>query len=198
MSNKAAWYTEVKGRPFKVDDAPIPEPKANKIVIRNHAIAINPVDAAIQRLGMLVTEDQLPNILGFDVSGDIVSVGSKVTNFKTGDQVLAMPSSFPANLPRTGTFQLYVVSNTVIVSKNPDSVTYTQASVLPLCMMVAAIRLYSKDTFDLPLPQLNPSPLNKVLLAWGGSSSVGSCAIQGAKAAGKISQGQTTRLDDMR
>lgn len=47
-SNKAAWLPEAKARPFKVDDAPYPEPEADEVIIKNAAVAINPVDWKIQ------------------------------------------------------------------------------------------------------------------------------------------------------
>jgi hypothetical protein len=40
MSNKAAWLTAAKARPFKVDDAPMPTPEPHEVVIRNYATAI--------------------------------------------------------------------------------------------------------------------------------------------------------------
>lgn len=59
--------------------------------------------------------------------------------------------------------------------------------VLPLGISTASAGLFQKDFLNLPFPspeQQPPKPLNRVLLIWGGSSSVGSCAIQLAKAAG--------------
>jgi NADPH:quinone reductase-like Zn-dependent oxidoreductase len=42
----------------------------------------------------------------------------------------------------------------------------------------AASALFQTDTLALPHPQVNPKPTGKVVLVWGGSSSVGACAIQ--------------------
>lgn len=44
--------------------------------------------------------------------------------------------------------------------------------------------LYPSYRFGLPFPRLEPKPLNKILLVWGGSSSCGSAAIQLAVASG--------------
>jgi hypothetical protein len=46
--NQAAWITEVKGRPLKVDAAPYTKPGPGQIIIKNAAVAINPVDWKIQ------------------------------------------------------------------------------------------------------------------------------------------------------
>lgn len=61
--------------------------------------------------------------------------------------------------------------------------------VLPLGISTASAGLFQKDYLNLPFPspeQPALKPLNRILLIWGGSSSVGSCAIQLAKAAGAI------------
>jgi NADPH:quinone reductase-like Zn-dependent oxidoreductase len=52
MSNKAAWITSAKARPLKVDAAEMPKAGENEVVIKNHAIAINPVDWKIQDSGV--------------------------------------------------------------------------------------------------------------------------------------------------
>lgn len=48
MSNRAAWITEAKANPLKVDVAPDPKPEAGEVVIKNAAVAVNPVDWKIQ------------------------------------------------------------------------------------------------------------------------------------------------------
>lgn len=44
MSNKAAWIVEAGGKRLEVKEAPMPTAGPNEIVIKNHALAINPVD----------------------------------------------------------------------------------------------------------------------------------------------------------
>lgn len=86
-SNNAAWITEAKGKPLKVHEAPLPKPGPNDVVVKNHAIAVNPVDWKIQDYGVFLTK--YPNILGTDVAGEVYEVGSEVKDFKRGDRVLA-------------------------------------------------------------------------------------------------------------
>jgi len=74
--------------------------------------------------------------------------------------------------------------------------TFAEAAVLPLAINTAAAGLFQKDFLALPLPQppsmssaSAPSPpsatgAGATLLVWGGSSSVGACAIQLARASG--------------
>lgn len=86
MDNKAAWITESKGKPLKVDAGPKPSPGAEEVVIRVVNAAVNPVDWKIQDYGLFI--QSYPNILGTDVAGEIVQVGSQVERLKVGQRVL--------------------------------------------------------------------------------------------------------------
>jgi len=92
-SNSAAWITEPKGNPLKVSSAPFPKPGPNDVVVKNHAVAVNPVDWKIQASGLFVTK--YPNVLGTDIAGEIVEVGAEVKDFKKGDRVLAYVLHIP-------------------------------------------------------------------------------------------------------
>lgn len=61
-ANKAAWLTEAKQKPLKVDHAPMPTPGPDEVVIKNKAVAVNPVDWKIQDSGLFIKE--YPNVLG--------------------------------------------------------------------------------------------------------------------------------------
>lgn len=61
-ANKAAWLTEAKQNPLKVDHAPMPTPGPDEVVIKNKAVAVNPVDWKIQDYGVFI--QSFPNILG--------------------------------------------------------------------------------------------------------------------------------------
>lgn len=84
-SNQAAWLEEKQQYPFKIGPADVPKAGPDQLVIKNHALAINPVDWKIQSYGFLV--EKFPMILGCDVAGEVYEVGSNVKDFKVGDRV---------------------------------------------------------------------------------------------------------------
>jgi len=183
--NQAASLVGPKARPFEIRDVPMPIPNDNEIVIRNHAVGVNPVDWAVQTLGIIVQE--YPFILGFDLAGEVSQVGSKVTKYAIGDRVTAMVNTVLEDGTSDnagGAFQLFVKPDLNCIAKIPDSVSYEEACVFPICLTTAATALFDSNHLALPLPQLQPQPQGKVILIWGGSSSVGATAIQMVVAAG--------------
>lgn len=79
-------------------------------------------------------------------------------------------------------FQLYSTTREIFVSAIPDSLPLENASVLPSSISTAATALFVE--LKLPLPSLDPKPIGKRILVWGGSSSVGCSMTQLAVAAG--------------
>ncbi len=74
-----------------------PKPKDKEVLIRNYASAINALDitfrsgrkvlSGLDRIMMSGIRKPRKKVVGLDFSGEVVSVGKKVTHFKEGDQV---------------------------------------------------------------------------------------------------------------
>lgn len=85
-SNKAAFLDDV-GAKLSVRDAPMPTAAPGRVVIKNKAVAVNPVDWKVQDKGNFVRS--WPIVLGEDYAGEIVEVGEGVRHLKKGDRVTA-------------------------------------------------------------------------------------------------------------
>ncbi|KAF2746789.1 zinc-binding dehydrogenase [Sporormia fimetaria CBS 119925] len=187
-TNKAAWLTGKQIRPLEVKEAPYTAPSQNQIVVKVHAIAVNPIDAFKQAMGDVVLSwIQYPFILGSDVAGEVVEIGPGATRFKPGDRVVgfAVGADKRSNRSSESAFQEYVVLRENLASPIPDALSYEKACVLPLGLSTAACGMYMKDYLALELPApTTPRDTGKTLVIWGGSTSVGSNAIQLAVASG--------------
>ncbi len=186
QTNTAAWLI-APNKKLEVKDAPYTHPREGEIVVKNHAVAINPVDWLLQQLGsLLFSWIKYPFILGSDLAGEVVEVGKGVTRFAVGDRVLghAVGTDKKRNSSAEGAFQQYTVVLAHMATPIPSSMSYENAAVLPLTLSTAACGLFEKDQLALEYPSVHPQPTGKTLLIWGGSTSVGSNAIQLAVAAG--------------
>ena len=162
----------------------IPTPGPGELLVRNHAIAANPVDWKIQDYGIFVSN--YPAVLGSDVAGIVVAVGPSVTHFAPGDRVIGFAAVINNDNADHGAWQTYTLLREISASKLPTNMTFEQGSVFPMAMATAAMALFV--TLDIPqtLAQ-GESAVEKpssALLVWGAASSVGSAAVQLARSMG--------------
>lgn len=171
----AAFIPHAKAHPFEVGPAPVWTPGPGEILVKNEAVAINPVDGNLQYMAFFPLK--YPTILGQDVAGVVVAVGPGVTRFQVGDRVVGHAASMASGRQQDGGFQLHTTIQTNMASPIPANMSYETAVVLPLGLSTAAAGLFQKAFLNLQLP-LEPArePTGKTLLVWGGSSSVGSNA----------------------
>ncbi|GAA2533644.1 zinc-binding alcohol dehydrogenase family protein [Winogradskya humida] len=185
-TNTAAWINAKHAR-LEVGPAPYPRPGDDQIVVRNHAVAINPLEWIIQVEGTLTYNWlKYPTVLGSDVAGEVVEVGKAVTRFRAGDRVLghAVGTDKDTNTGAEGGFQQYTVVLERLAAPIPETMSYEDAAVLPLGVSTAACALFQTDQLGLRHPSARATPTGATVLVWGGSTSVGSNAVQLATAAG--------------
>jgi NADPH:quinone reductase-like Zn-dependent oxidoreductase len=184
--NTALWLPK-RGAAFEVGPAPFTHPGPEEIVVRVRAVALNPIDA-MPGIAYRIALPWLtyPAVIGGDVAGDVVEVGPGVAHLSQGDRVLGLAAGLERNRNRAaeGAFQHYVVLMAHMVSPIPDHLSYEQAAVLPLTLSTAATGLFQSDHLALPLPTAQPAERGETVLVWGGSTSVGSNAIQLARRSG--------------
>lgn len=186
-SNTAAYLIGEKVKPLEVKSAPYTSPGELEVVIKNGAVAINPVDWLNQELGnFLYTWIKYPFVLGSDVAGEVVEIGPKVSRFRVGDRVLghAVGMEQKYNSAAKSAFQQYTVLQEHMTTRIPSTLSYESACVIPLGLSTAACGLYRKNQLALPYPSVDLKPAGRIVLIWGGSTSVGCNAIQLAVASG--------------
>ncbi|CBF73513.1 hypothetical protein AN7914.2 [Aspergillus nidulans FGSC A4] len=193
-TNQAAWLTKA-GNDLEVGDAPVPTAGPGEIVVKNAAVAINPLDTHMQDVGVFV--QQWPTIFGCDVAGTVHETGPDVERFKKGDRVIGHAINLVTGRPQDGAYALYTVVPANKAAILPDAISFTDGVVAPFAVEAAVCVLSLKEpgvampgvstpALALPYPSLDDpvKPLGKVLVIWGGSSSVGSMTTQIATAAG--------------
>lgn len=186
--NSAAVLREPRGA-LVVDRVPVPEPAADEVVVRVRAVAVNPVDWVIQGTGPVTYRWlRAPAVLGSDVAGEVVAVGSGITRFRIGDRVVGLATGTDRGRDpmHEGAFQEHTALLERLTSPVPDGVSDEQAAVLPLGVSTAACALFQPRHLGLPLPGSAGAPTERpgVVVVWGGSTSVGMNAVQLARAAG--------------
>lgn len=155
------------GKEVEIADIPKPELLADSVLIEVHGASINPVDNII-RAGYMkeYIPISFPFTMGYDVSGVVIEVGSKVSNFKKGDEVYSRPTGNIA-----GTIAEYTVVNEQEIAVKPANITHQEAASIPLAGLTAWQALVAKG---------NLQKGQKVLIH-AGSGGVGTLAIQMAK-----------------
>ena len=109
-------------------EMPNPELRDDDVMVQVYAAGVNLLDAKIKDGEFkLILPYRLPLILGNDVAGVVVRIGSKVRRFKTGDEVYARPHQ-----DRIGTFAEFIAMNESDAAMKPKALTMEQAASIPL------------------------------------------------------------------
>jgi NADPH:quinone reductase-like Zn-dependent oxidoreductase len=153
-------------------EMPDPELRENDVLVQIHAASVNPLDLKIRDGKLkLILPYRLPLILGNDLAGVVVGVGSQVRRFKPGDEVYARPDQ-----DRIGAFAEFISMNEDAVANKPKELTMEEAASIPLVGLTAWQAL---------IERANLKKGQKVLIH-AGSGGVGTFAIQLAKHVGAI------------
>lgn len=150
-----------------VGEQPGPECGPHDLLVQVKAASINPVDWKIRdgKLKLMISY-RLPLILGQDLSGVVVKVGSKVSRFKSGDEVFAR-----LDKAHIGAFAQYAALRESDAAMKPANLTHVEAASIPLVGLTAWQVM--RDMVGLKPGQF--------ALIHAGSGGVGTFAIQLAK-----------------
>ena len=151
-------------------DTPDPELREDDVLVQIHAAGVNLLDSKIRNGEFKrILPYHLPLILGHDVAGIVVGVGSRVRRFKTGDQVYArLPDG------RIGAFAEFCAIKEDDVALKPTALTMEEAASIPLVGLTAWQALIERASLK----------QGQRVLIHAGAGGVGTFAIQLAKHVG--------------
>jgi NADPH:quinone reductase-like Zn-dependent oxidoreductase len=175
---------------LQVDEIPEPEPGAHDLLVRLRATSVNHRDIWMRKgHPHPAYHVDLPAILGIDVCGDVVEVGSDVEGFAPGDRVTANPYMHCGRCPWCvrggfqycprfsvyhGTYaELFLVPADFAVRVDPSVpdehvAAFPNTYITAWQMLVGKARVSASDS----------------VFVWAGTSGLGSAAIEIAKLAG--------------
>ncbi len=175
-----------------VQDFPNPDIQPNEVLVRVGATSVNRVDLHLRKgyPGLFL---DFPHILGGDIAGTVESVGRNVQRFTIGERVVSYPIVLPKSLnPKfnkyeqlnddwkyfgmhiKGSYAEFVAVPEDNLFKINENVTFEEACTLPIAGLTAYHSVHTVACLG----------ADDVFFIWGGSSGLGSFAIQLAKSRG--------------
>ncbi|MDG1702305.1 MAG: zinc-binding alcohol dehydrogenase family protein [Opitutae bacterium] len=151
-----------------------PVPKGRDLLVKVHAISVNPVDTKVRAPNNEVETE--PRILGWDAAGEVTAIGNEVEHYAIGDRVF-----YAGDLTRSGSNAEYQLVDEQIVGHMPKTIGYAEAAALPLTSITAWEALFER----LQISKTGADE-GKSILIISGAGGVGSIAIQLAKKVAKL------------
>jgi NADPH:quinone reductase len=138
---------------------PVPRPAASEVLIRVRAAGVNRPDVS-QRVGRYAPPPGVTDIPGLEVAGEVAALGADEKDWKVGDKLCALVAG--------GGYAEYVTAPTLQCLPIPGKLGMVEAAALPETFFTVWSNLYDRA-------RLKPG---ETLLVHGGSSGIGTTAIQ--------------------
>jgi NADPH2:quinone reductase len=146
-------------------EAPTPQPQENEVLIRVMAAGINRADL-LQRQGKYPPPPGASPIIGMEVAGEIAVTGNKVSRWKVGDKICALLTG--------GGYAEYAVAPEGQCLPAPPNLSMAEAAALPEAIVTVWANLFETAALK----------SGETALVHGGSSGIGTTAIQMVKLSG--------------
>jgi NADPH2:quinone reductase len=144
---------------------PVPAPGQGEILVRVKAAGVNRPDVA-QRSGSYPPPPGASDLPGLEISGEVAAVGPGATRHKVGDAVMSLVAG--------GGYAQYCIAQDAQAMAVPPSLSIEEAGALPETLMTVWHNVFERGALQ----------KGETLLIHGGSSGIGTMAIQLAKAFG--------------
>lgn len=173
---------------LRYEEAPVPELKPGEVLVRVHAVGINPPDWYLRDGYRQLPPEWRPSvpfpvIVGSDVSGVVVAVAADARDFSVGDEVFGMVR-FPS-FGESAAYAEYVAAPASDLALKPVGIDHVHAAGAPMAGLTAwqfLIALGHHETNPLQPEMHRPVPLHgKTILINGAAGGVGHFAVQLAK-----------------
>ncbi len=148
---------------WKEVEDPVPQP--GELLVSIHATTLNRADLS-QAEGNYRPPPGAPHIMGLDMSGEILEIGSEVEEWKVGDRACALLAG--------GGYAEKVAVDQRLLIPIPTGWSFEEAACLPEVYLTAYVNIFMEAGFQ----------PGETILIHGGASGVGTAAIQLAKGAG--------------
>src|SRR5271156_6341547 len=144
---------------------PVPAPKPNEILIKVMAAGVNRPDVA-QRSGSYPPPPGASDLPGLEVAGEVVATGSGASKHQIGDKVMSLVAG--------GGYAQYCIAQDAQAIAVPPNLSIKEAGATPETLMTVWHNVFERGGLK----------QGETLLIHGGSSGIGTMAIQLAKAFG--------------
>ena len=146
-------------------ERPVPSPDADEVLVKVAAAGVNRADA-MQRVGDYPPPPGASDLLGLEISGEVVDLGSNVSDWTIGDKVCALVSG--------GGYAQYCTVPALLCLPIPEGIDLVDAAALPEACFTVWANIIERGQLD----------SGESILVHGGSSGIGTTAIQLARLAG--------------
>jgi NADPH2:quinone reductase len=167
---------------LKIVDVREPEPRPGDLLVRNYATAVNRADLTLRRGGYGRVDFGDSRIMGLEIAGEVIGVGSEVMGFKLGDRVMGVVGG--------GGYAEVARIDHRMALRIPDVLGYIQAAAIPEVFITAHEAIFH-------LGRLEPG---ETVVIHAAASGVGTAGIQMARAVGAkvVATADGTKLDRLR
>jgi NADPH:quinone reductase-like Zn-dependent oxidoreductase len=164
-----AWQLHEFGPPdaMRFERVPRPTPGPEEVLVKVEAAGVGPWDALI-RSGKSGLPQPLPLTPGSDLSGEIVAMGSGVSDVRVGDPVYGV-----TNPQFVGAYAEYALASATMVSRKPTSLTHVEAASVPVIAVTAWQALFDQAQLK----------AGQTVLIHGAAGNVGAYAVELARRA---------------
>ena len=153
---------EIEEGGLKLSTRAIPAPMDSQVLIKVAAAGVNRPDI-MQRKGLYPPPAGASDIPGLEIAGTIVAVGSAVSHLRAGDKVCALVTG--------GGYAEYCLATAALCLPIPDGLSFVEAAGLPETFFTVWSNVFDRAHLQ----------IGEMLLVHGGSSGIGTTAIQLAK-----------------